>query len=338
MIRAIRARTPGVSVEVLIPDCKGDPDALERDLPRAPRRAEPQPRDGRPPAARRPPVGRLRPLAVGAGPGQGGRPHHQVVAHRRPRRDRPPRCEQALADLAGVGVDIVTIGQYLRPTSNHLPVARWWTPDELTALKHAGEAMGIGHVEAGPLVRSSYHARQAADAAATADVEVDPRRRLRPLTRRAGSRWTPSDWMSSRPGTSSTVQPVGRRVDPHDPAVPCADEAGVARKPAEGAGERPTSIDDGVERAVRLEEAEGGDRSSVGQQREATPLVAPDVEADSRHAASSASRRSMLAGWTAELDAARPVVIAGVHEDRGPDRPDQLADRHRVHAATRSAR
>ena len=73
--------------------------------------------------------------------------------------------EEALADLAGVGVDIVTIGQYLRPTSNHLPVARWWTPDELTALKHAGEAMGIGHVEAGPLVRSSYHARQAADAA-----------------------------------------------------------------------------------------------------------------------------------------------------------------------------
>ena len=72
--------------------------------------------------------------------------------------------EEALADLAGVGVDIVTIGQYLRPTSNHLPVARWWTPDELTALKHAGEAMGIAHVEAGPLVRSSYHARQAADA------------------------------------------------------------------------------------------------------------------------------------------------------------------------------
>jgi lipoic acid synthetase len=69
-----------------------------------------------------------------------------------------------LADLAGVGVDIVTIGQYLRPTSHHLPVARWWTPSELTALKVRGEAMGIGHIEAGPLVRSSYHARQAADA------------------------------------------------------------------------------------------------------------------------------------------------------------------------------
>ena len=46
-------------------------------------------------------------------------------------------------------------------------MARWWTPDELTALKVAGEAMGIGHVEAGPLVRSSYHARQAADAASS---------------------------------------------------------------------------------------------------------------------------------------------------------------------------
>jgi lipoic acid synthetase len=72
---------------------------------------------------------------------------------------------EALADLRGVGVDIVTIGQYLRPTSNHLPVQRWWTPAELDDLKRVGEAMGIGHVEAGPLVRSSYHARQAADAA-----------------------------------------------------------------------------------------------------------------------------------------------------------------------------
>jgi lipoic acid synthetase len=69
-----------------------------------------------------------------------------------------------LADLAGVGVDIVTIGQYLRPTTHHLPVARWWTPEEFTQLKAAGEAAGIGHVESSPLTRSSYHARQAADA------------------------------------------------------------------------------------------------------------------------------------------------------------------------------
>ena len=70
-----------------------------------------------------------------------------------------------LADLHGVGVDIVTIGQYLRPTSHHLPVARWWTPRSSTGCAVAGEAMGIAHVEASPLTRSSYHARQAAAAA-----------------------------------------------------------------------------------------------------------------------------------------------------------------------------
>jgi len=70
-----------------------------------------------------------------------------------------------LADLRGVGVDIVTVGQYLRPTSNHLPVARWWRPEEFERVKLAGEAMGIPHVEASPLTRSSYHARQAAEGA-----------------------------------------------------------------------------------------------------------------------------------------------------------------------------
>jgi lipoic acid synthetase len=67
-----------------------------------------------------------------------------------------------LADLHGIGVDIVTVGQYLRPTTNHLAVARWWTPDEFAEIKRAGEAMGIPHIEASPLTRSSYHARQAA--------------------------------------------------------------------------------------------------------------------------------------------------------------------------------
>ena len=60
----------------------------------------------------------------------------------------------ALADLAGIGVDIVTIGQYLRPTTNHLPVARWVPPEQFDGLKRVGEAMGIGHVEATPLTRS----------------------------------------------------------------------------------------------------------------------------------------------------------------------------------------
>jgi lipoic acid synthetase len=76
---------------------------------------------------------------------------------------------QTLADLRAVGVDIVTIGQYLRPTSNHLPVARWWLPAEFDALRRIGEVeLGIPHVEASPLTRSSHHAKQAAGAVGTA--------------------------------------------------------------------------------------------------------------------------------------------------------------------------
>jgi lipoic acid synthetase len=70
-----------------------------------------------------------------------------------------------LADLRAVGTDIVTVGQYLRPSSRHLPVARWWTPDEFEAVREAGMAMGFSHVQASPLTRSSYHAREAAESA-----------------------------------------------------------------------------------------------------------------------------------------------------------------------------
>ena len=56
----------------------------------------------------------------------------------------------------------MTIGQYLRPSEAHLPVARWWPEAAFTEFKEAGEAMGIGHVEASPLTRSSYHAAEAA--------------------------------------------------------------------------------------------------------------------------------------------------------------------------------
>ena len=73
-----------------------------------------------------------------------------------------------------MGVDIVTIGQYLRPTSHHLPVARWVEPAEFDRWAELGESLGIGHVEASPLTRSSYHAKEAsADAAA-----VVPRSRI----------------------------------------------------------------------------------------------------------------------------------------------------------------
>ncbi len=77
---------------------------------------------------------------------------------------------------AAVGVDIVTIGQYLRPTTHHLPVARWVEPAVFEHYARAGEAMGIPHVESSPLTRSSYHARQAAGSTA-------PARPPRPATR-----------------------------------------------------------------------------------------------------------------------------------------------------------
>ena len=73
--------------------------------------------------------------------------------------------EEALADLAAVGVSIVTIGQYLRPTAAHLPVARYWAPEEFDDLAVRGRRLGLSHVQASPLTRSSYHAREALAAA-----------------------------------------------------------------------------------------------------------------------------------------------------------------------------
>jgi lipoic acid synthetase len=64
----------------------------------------------------------------------------------------------AMRDLREQGVDILTLGQYLRPSWGHLPVARFYAPDEFAELRRLGRAMGYRHVEAGPLVRSSYHA------------------------------------------------------------------------------------------------------------------------------------------------------------------------------------
>jgi lipoic acid synthetase len=69
-----------------------------------------------------------------------------------------------MEDVVAHGIEILTIGQYLRPTRDHLPVARYVPPEEFDELKEIGEALGIGHVEAGPLVRSSYQADAQFDA------------------------------------------------------------------------------------------------------------------------------------------------------------------------------
>ncbi len=67
-----------------------------------------------------------------------------------------------MRDLRDAGVDIVTIGQYLRPTAKHLAVQRYYAPEEYAVFREEGRRLGIGHVEAGPLVRSSYHAERQA--------------------------------------------------------------------------------------------------------------------------------------------------------------------------------
>jgi lipoic acid synthetase len=66
--------------------------------------------------------------------------------------------EQVMSDLVEHGCDILTLGQYLQPTKEHLPVERYVSPDEFGHLKRRGLEMGFRHVESGPLVRSSYHA------------------------------------------------------------------------------------------------------------------------------------------------------------------------------------
>ena len=74
---------------------------------------------------------------------------------------------EAMTDIRAAGVDVVTFGQYLRPTSHHLPIVRYADPAEFVAWKQLGESYGIGHVEASPLTRSSYHAKGAAESVST---------------------------------------------------------------------------------------------------------------------------------------------------------------------------
>lgn len=160
-IDAIHQRCPGSAVEVLVSDVKGDSDALATIFAARPEvlnhNVETVPRLQR---AVRPSASYARSLAVLARAKDAGLTTKSglIVGMG----ETPEEVRATLADLHGVGVDIVTIGQYLRPTSNHLPVARWWEPEEFHALKAAGEALGIPHVEASPLTRSSYHARAAA--------------------------------------------------------------------------------------------------------------------------------------------------------------------------------
>jgi lipoyl synthase len=160
-IHAIRQRCPRTAIEVLIPDCKGDPEALATIFDARPdvlnHNLETVARLQR---AVRPSAGYVRSLAVLARAREAGLTTKSGLIVGMGETD--DEVTGALADLRGVGVGIVTIGQYLRPTSHHLPVDRWVGPDQFERFRQIGEAMGIAHVEASPLTRSSYHAREAA--------------------------------------------------------------------------------------------------------------------------------------------------------------------------------
>jgi lipoic acid synthetase len=164
-VEAIRATSPGTGVEVLISDLRGSAAALEMVCASRPdvvnHNIETVARLQR---AVRPSASYARSLALLArARAMGATTKSGLIVGMGEREDE---VLATLADLAAIGVEIVTIGQYLRPTSNHLPIHRWWTPGELAALKEHGEqAFGIAHVEASPLTRSSHHAGSAAAAA-----------------------------------------------------------------------------------------------------------------------------------------------------------------------------
>ncbi len=163
-IRRIHVAVPGCSVEVLIPDFKGDEDALRVVMDAKPailghnletvERIHPDVRPGGRywrsisflGAAKRIDASIITKTGLILGMGE-----------------EAEEIRQALADLREAAVDILTLGQYLRPSMQHIPVARWVTPAEFSEWKRVGEEdFGFKHVEAGPLVRSSYHAKEQA--------------------------------------------------------------------------------------------------------------------------------------------------------------------------------
>ncbi len=162
-VAAIHRRCPDTAVEVLIPDCKGDAESLGTIFAAGPEvlnhNLETVARLQR---AVRPSASYARSLSVLARAKAAGLVTKSGVILGMG--ETEDEVLGALGDLRAVGVDIVTMGQYLRPTSSHLPVARWWRPEEFARLREAGSEMGFAHIEASPLTRSSYHAKAAGQA------------------------------------------------------------------------------------------------------------------------------------------------------------------------------
>ena len=156
-IRAIRNRNPATAIEVLVPDFKGKtadvdtvldakPDIFNHNVETVERLQKPvrvQARYDRSRSVLRHAKARGFTVKTGIMLGLG---------------EQQGEIEQTLRDLAGDGINILTIGQYLQPTKQHLPIDRWVTPAEFARWKEFGLSVGFGVVESGPMVRSSYHA------------------------------------------------------------------------------------------------------------------------------------------------------------------------------------
>jgi lipoic acid synthetase len=166
VVHRIRERVPGCTVEVLIPDFKGDRGSLEKIMAERPEVLNHNLET----------VARLqREVRTAAGYGR------SLALLARAKQIDPSGLVKsglmvglgetreevlgALADLRAVGADVVTIGQYLRPSARHRPIHRYAPPEEFAAYQAHGAALGFRRVEAGPLVRSSYHAGETREAA-----------------------------------------------------------------------------------------------------------------------------------------------------------------------------
>src|SRR5215471_18883426 len=167
-IRAIRRRSPGTSIEVLTPDFQGDREAIRTVVEAGPdifnHNTETVPRL----------YARIRPRAVYAN-SLALLAHVKELAPRMVTKsgvmvglgEEPEELLQVFRDMREHRIDVLTVGQYLRPSPKHAEVARYYRPEEFDELRREAVAMGFEHVEAGPLVRSSYHA----------DEQIPPSRR-----------------------------------------------------------------------------------------------------------------------------------------------------------------
>ena len=172
-IRQVRKRTPKCKVEVLIPDFRGDWDALASVMDAAPETLNHNIETVRRVFHRVRPKGdydmslelllRAKALDPGAVTKSGmmvglGEAWDEII--------------DTMRDLRSVDCELLTIGQYLRPSEKHIALARWYTPEEFEELRREGEALGFRHVASGPLVRSSYHADEQHEAATRSAVAV----------------------------------------------------------------------------------------------------------------------------------------------------------------------